>query len=199
MLKALALTGTLALVAAAPSLAAATPYTIDQAHSEVGFKVKHLMVSNVRGRFTKFDGVLDLNEKDVTKSTVNVAIDVGSVDTGNEKRDGHLKTPDFFDAAKHPTIKFESTGVTRAGKDTLKVQGNLTIRGITKPVVLVVEGPTNAVKDPWGNVKRGVSASTTISRKAFGLKWNKLTEAGGFVVGDKVTIQLEIELNEKKA
>ncbi len=199
MLRTLALTGILSLAVAAPAVATATPYVIDQVHSEVGFKVKHLMVSNVRGRFSKFEGMLDLNDKDVTKSKVNVSIDVSSVNTGNEKRDGHLKTADFFDAAKHPTIRFESTQVRRAGKDKLKVTGNLTIRGTTKSVVLVVEGPTQAVKDPWGNTKRGVSASTTISRKAFGLKWNKLTEAGGFVVGDKVTIQLEIELNEKKA
>ena len=196
MLRNIVLTGLLAAVS--PTTAFASSWVIDQAHSEVGFKVKHLMVSNVRGRFTTFEGKLDLNDKDFSKSKVSVSIDVGSIDTGNEKRDGHLKSPEFFNAAKFPTIRFESTKVTRAGKGALKVLGNLTIHGVTKPVVLKVDGPTAEVKDPWGNVKRGVSATTTISRKAFGLRWNKLTEAGGVVVGDKITIQLEVELNKAK-
>ncbi|MEL7370306.1 MAG: YceI family protein [Myxococcota bacterium] len=194
MLRYLALTAAVAL--AAPSTAFASEWVIDQAHSEVGFKVKHLMVSNVRGRFGKFEGKLSLNDKDVSKSTVEVSIDVGSIDTGNDKRDGHLKSPDFFAAGKHPRMTFKSTKVRAAGKGKLEVLGNLTIRGVTKSVVLMVEGPTDSIKDPWGNVKRGVSASTTIRRKDFGLKWNKLTEAGGVVVGDEVTIQLEIELNK---
>ena len=198
MFRRLALTGTLAIALAAPGFASASEWDIDPVHSEVGFKVKHLMVSNVRGRFTKFAGHLTLNDKDVTKSKVDVSIDIGSIDTGNEKRDGHLKSPDFFAAAKHPKMTFKSTKVSSAGAGKLKVDGTLTIRGTTKPVVLLVEGPTDAVKDPWGNVKRGVSATTTISRKAFGLKWNKLTEAGGVVVGDEVTIALEIELNRAK-
>ena len=197
MIRKLALTGSLAIGLMAPSLAHAATYVIDAAHTEVGFKVKHLLVSNVRGRFAKFDGKIELNEKDVTKSVVDVTIDVNSINTGNEKRDGHLKSPDFFDAAKHPSMTFKSTKVEDAGGGKLKVTGDLTIRGTTKKVVLDVEGPTAEVKDPWGNKKRGVSASAKISRKAFGLRWNKLTEAGGAVVGDEVTILLEVELNAK--
>lgn len=198
MIRKLALTGSLAIGLMAPSLTHAGTYVIDTAHTEVGFKVKHLLVSNVRGRFAKFDGKIEINEKDVTKSVVDVTIDVNSIDTGNAKRDGHLKSPDFFDAAKHPSMTFKSTKVEDAGGGKLKVTGDLTIRGTTKKVVLDVEGPTAEVKDPWGNQKRGLSASAKISRKAFGLRWNKLTEAGGAVVGDEVAIQLEVELNAKK-
>ena len=182
----------------APMFAHASDWAVDTVHSEVGFKVKHLMVSNVRGRFSKFDGKLDFNDKDIRKSSVEVTIDVGSIDTGNAKRDGHLKSPDFFNAGKYPAITFKSTKVARAGEGKLKVTGDLTMHGTTRSVVLDVDGPTDAVKDPWGNTKRGVSATTKISRKAFGLKWNQLTEAGGVVVGDEIEISLEIELNKQK-
>lgn len=198
MIRALTLSGILSVAIATPAVAQASTWTLDKAHSEVGFSVKHLMVSNVRGRFTKFDGKIELNEKDVTKSVVNVDIDVGSIDTGNEKRDNHLRSADFFNAAKFPTMSFKSTKVEKAGANKLKVRGNLTLHGVTKPVVLEVEGPTGEITDPWGNKKRGASASTTISRKDFGLKWNKVTEAGGVVVGDDVKITLEIELNRVK-
>ncbi len=195
MMRNLALTAIAAAALTAPANVAASEWTVDQAHSEMGFKVKHMMVSNVRGRFTSFEGKLKLDDKDIRRSSVEVVIDVGSIDTGNAKRDGHLKSPDFFDAESHPKMTFKSTKVRRAGDGKLKVTGNLTIRGTTKQVVLEVEGPTGVVVDPWGQKKRGVSATTKISRKAFGLTWNKVTEAGGVVVGDEVTITLEIELN----
>ena len=198
MLRLIAVTGTLAVALASPLAAQASTWVIDQAHSEVGFKVKHLMVSNVRGRFTKFEGTLDLDEKNTAKSKVHVEVEVASIDTGNQKRDNHLRSPDFFDVGKYPTMTFKSTRVRQTSPGTLKVDGKLTLHGVTKAVVLTVEGPTPSVKGPYGNTKRGVSATTTISRKAFGLKWNQLTEAGGVVVGDQVTINLEIELNKKK-
>jgi polyisoprenoid-binding protein YceI len=183
---------------ALPGLAAASTWTIDQDHSNVGFKVKHLMVSNVKGEFRNFNGTLEIDDKDVTKSKVSVSIETPSITTGVTKRDDHLKSPDFFDVAKFPTMTFVSQKVKKAGNNKLKVYGNLTLHGITREVVLDVEGPTKAYKDPWGNTKRGASATTKINRKDFGLTWNAAIESGGVVVGDEVTITLEVELLQKK-
>ena len=181
-----------------PGLAAASGWTIDQDHSNVGFKVKHLMVSNVKGEFRSFNGTLEIDDKDVTKSKVAVTIETPSITTGVTKRDDHLKSPDFFDVAKYPTMTFVSKKVKKAGNDKLKVYGDLTLHGVTKEVILDVEGPTKAFKDPWGNIKRGASATTKINRKDFGLTWNAAIESGGVVVGDEVTISLEVELLQKK-
>ncbi|GFE60945.1 YceI family protein [Geobacter sp. AOG2] len=183
---------------ALPGLAAASSWTIDQDHSNVGFKVRHLMVSNVKGEFRSFNGTLEIDDKDVTKSKVAVNIETPSITTGVTKRDDHLKSPDFFDVAKYPTMTFVSKKVKKAGNDKLKVYGDLTLHGVTREVVLDVEGPTKAYKDPWGNIKRGVSATTKINRKDFGLTWNAAIESGGVVVGDEVTIALEVELLQKK-
>jgi len=172
-------------------------WTIDAVHSEVGFSIRHMMVSNTKGRFTKVTGGLSLDDADVTKSTVSVDVDIASIDTGDVKRDEHLKSEDFFDAKKFPSMKFKSTKVEKAG-DKLKVTGDLTIKNVTKPVVLDVELMATEVKDPWGNTRKGSSAKTKINRKDFGLTWNKALEAGGIAVGEEVTITLDLEWIKKK-
>lgn len=185
-----------ALLAASPAFA--ETWVIDQGHSHVGFSVAHLVVTKTKGQFNEFSGEVNLDPKNITKSTVEVTIKTDSIDTNDEKRDGHLKSADFFDTAKYPTMTFKSTKVKSAGKDKLLVTGDLTLHGVTKPVTLTVEGPSKAVKDPWGNVKRAVSATGKLSRKDFGLTWNKALETGGMVVGDEITLTIEAELNQKK-
>jgi polyisoprenoid-binding protein YceI len=190
-----AITAIIAL--ALPLAASASTWTIDPDHTNVGFKVRHLMVSNVRGNFEKESGVIELNDQDITKSKVEVTIDTRSVNTNVQKRDDHLRSADFLNVAAYPTMSFVSKKVAKAGKDRLKVTGNLTLHGVTREVVLDVEGPSQESKDPWGNIRRGASASTTINRKDFGLVWNKALETGGVVVGDEVNITLEIEMIKK--
>ncbi len=181
-----------------PSFALAANWEIDASHSAASFAVKHLMVSTVRGGFSGVKGVVKVDEKDVTKSTVEATIDASTINTLDAKRDEHLKGADFLDVAKFPTLTFKSTKVEKA-KDGLKVTGDLTLHGVTKPVVLNVEGPTQAVKDPWGNTKSGATATTTLNRKDFGLTWNKALEAGGVVVGDEIKVTLDLELSKKDA
>ncbi len=185
------------VVLALPVIVSATTLTIDPDHSNVGFKVRHMMVSNVKGNFEKFTGTVDLNDKDITASKVTVSIDTASVTTNVKKRDDHLRSADFFDVAKFPTMTFVSKKVAKAGKDKLKVTGDLTLHGVTKEVVLDVEGPTLESKDPWGNIRRGVTATTKINRKDFGLLYNAVLETGGVAVGEEVTITLEIEMIKK--
>jgi len=182
------------LVIAFPLIVSAATWNIDPEHTNVGFKVKHLMVSNVKGVFEKFTGTVDLNEKDITRSKVDVSIETKSINTSVVKRDEHLRSADFFDVAKYPAMTFTSKKVAKAGKGKLKVTGDLNLHGVTKEVVLDVEGPSAESKDPWGNIRKGASASTKINRKDFGLNWNKALETGGFVVGDDVLISLEIEM-----
>jgi polyisoprenoid-binding protein YceI len=184
---------------ALPALALAASWNIDPDHSNIGFKVRHLMVSNVKGSFEKVSGTVDINDKDITKSKVEVTIDTTSINTNVQKRDEHLRSPDFFDVAKFPTMTFVSKKVAKAGKDKLKVTGDLTLHGVTKEVVLDVEGPAKESKDPWGNLRRGASATTKINRKDFGLVWNKALETGGVAVGEEVLITLEIELIKPQA
>lgn len=181
------------LLALVPALALAAPTTwnVDASHSQVGFAVKHLVISNVRGEFKTYQGKISLDDADVTRSTVEATIDVNSIDTKVADRDAHLKSADFFDVANHPSMTFKSTKVAKAGKDRLKVTGDLTLRGVTKPVVLEVT-TTPEVKGMGGETRRGFAGSTKISRKAFGLTWNKVVEAGP-AVGDEVTIALELE------
>ncbi len=183
----------LAAAAPAAALAQTSTWNLDPAHSHASFTVRHMVISNVRGDFQKFSGAVQLDEKDVSRSTVEATLQTASVDTANADRDKHLRSPDFFDAEKFPTIAFKSTRVEKAADGKLNVTGNLTMKGVTKPVVLVVEGPTAEIKDPWGNARRGLSASTTINRKDWGLTWNKMVEAGP-VVGDEVKIVIEAEL-----
>jgi polyisoprenoid-binding protein YceI len=182
-----------ALLAVAPAfaLAASSTWNIDPSHSTTGFAVKHLVISSAKGEFKKYTGSVQLDEADVTRSTVTASIDVDSIDTGVADRDAHLKSPDFFDAARYPTITFKSTKVAKAGKDKLKVTGDLTLRGVTKPVTLDVV-TTQAVKGMFGETRRGFAATTKISRKEFGLTWNKLVEAGP-AVADEVAILLDLE------
>jgi polyisoprenoid-binding protein YceI len=139
-----------------------------------------------------------IDDADVTKSKVHLDIDATSISTDNSKRDEHLRSPDFFDAAHFPKLTFDSTKVEKRGADSLAVTGNLTIKNVTKPVVLNVTGLTGEVKDPWGGTRRGATASAKISRKDFGLSWNKALETGGVVVGDDITIELEVELSKKQ-
>jgi polyisoprenoid-binding protein YceI len=188
-----------ALVIAAPSFAFAAEYVVDSGHSSASFAVKHMMVANVRGSFSKVTGTANIDEKDITKSTVEAVIDATTVNTNEPKRDEHLRSADFFDTAQFPTITFKSTQVKKAGKDKLKVSGNLTMHGVTRPVVLDVEGFTAEAKDPWGNTKRGGVATTKINRKDFGLGWNKVLETGGVAVGEEVSITIDLELNKKQA
>jgi polyisoprenoid-binding protein YceI len=177
-----------------PTLALATTWDIDPDHSNIGFKVRHLMVSNVKGNFDKHTGTVEINDKDITKSKVAITIDTNSINTNVQKRDDDLRSANFFDVAKYPTMTFVSKKMVKAGKGKLKVTGDLTIHGVTKEVVLDVEGPSAESKDPWGNIRRGASATTRINRKDFGLTWNKALETGGVVVGDEVTIMLEVEM-----
>ena len=171
-----------------------TQWQIDPAHSAAHFSVRHLMISNVRGEFTKLTGSAKINPADLAKSTVEVTIEAGSLNTREAQRDEHLRSPDFFDVANYPTLTFRSKRVEPQGAEAFKLTGDLTIRGVTKQVTFDVDGPTPSVKDPWGNTRAGVTASAKINRKDFGLVWNALTEAGGVVVGDEVKITIDAEL-----
>lgn len=182
---------------ALPALAAAETWSIDADHSSVGFTVRHMMVSNVKGSFGTFSGTVEVDEKDIARSKVSVTIDAASINTGVAKRDEHLRSADFFDTARYPTMTYVSKKVEKSGKDRLKVYGDLTLRGVTRPVVLDVEGPTAAYRDPWGKTRRGASATAAINRRDFGLTWNKVIEAGGVLVGDEVKIILEMEFIRK--
>ena len=175
-----------------------TQWDFDLTHSSINFHIRHLMVSKVHGRFTKWNGTLELDEQDLTKSRVSVEIDPASIDTQEPKRDTHLRSADFFEVEKFPAMTFKSTKITREGDDRFKVTGDLTIRGVTHPVTLDVEGGAQ-VKDPWGGTRTGFSARTSISRKEFGLTWNVALEAGGFMLADKLDITLEIEAVKKAA
>jgi polyisoprenoid-binding protein YceI len=167
-------------------------WKVDKAHSGAEFKVKHMMISNVKGHFSGIDGVLALNEDDVTKSHVEATIDASSITTREAQRDTHLKSADFFDVEKFPTLAFTSTEVKGSNGDLI-VSGDLTIHGITRNVVFTVEGPTTPAKDPWGNIRIGLTATTKINRKDFGLTWNAVLETGGILVADDVTITLDVQ------
>lgn len=184
---------------ALPVFASASTWKIDPEHSNIGFKVRHLMVSYVKGSFDKHSGVIEIDDRDLTKSKVDVSIDTRSINTNVQKRDEHLRSPDFFDVAKYPVMTFVSKKVVKAGKERLKVTGNLTLHGVTREVVLDVEGPSKESKDPWGSIRSGATASTKINRKDFGLTWNAALETGGVVVGDEVIINLEVEMVKDKA
>jgi polyisoprenoid-binding protein YceI len=170
-----------------------TTWNIDPAHSVAEFKVKHMMIANVKGQFSKVSGVLIRDESDPANDRVEATIEAASIVTHNEQRDGHLKSADFFHVEKFPTLHFKSTGIIVVGDGELSAEGDLTIRGVTRKVRFAVEGPTPPAKDPWGNTRIGVSASTKINRKDFGLTWNAALETGGILVGDDVTITLDAQ------
>jgi polyisoprenoid-binding protein YceI len=167
-------------------------YNIDPSHSTASFSIKHMMIAKVHGGFEKLSGKLVYDAANPSKSSVEVSIDAASVNTREPQRDAHLKSADFFDVEKYPTISFKSTRVEGSAGD-LRVIGDLTIHGVTQSVTLEVEGPSTEMKDPWGNIKIGASATTKIKRKDFGLTWNAALEAGGLLVGDDVNITLEVQ------
>jgi polyisoprenoid-binding protein YceI len=182
----------------APS-AEARRYDIDAAHSSATFKVRHLMVSNVRGELGKISGHVVIDESDLTRSTVEASIDAATINTRDEKRDEHLRSPDFLDVKTFPTITFKSKRVQIGKGGGLFVSGDLTLHGVTREVTLDVEPLSADINDPWGNVKRGVSARTRINRKDFGVVFNMVLEGGGVLVGEEITIDLEVELGRKAA
>jgi len=182
-----------------PGLLHAAPWEFDPDHTGVHFKVRHLMVSSVRGEFEKATGKIVYDEADVTKSTADITIDAASINTRVAKRDEPLRSPDFLDVAKYPTIAFKSRRVEKTGNGTMRMTGDLTLHGVTKEVILTVEGPTPAIKDPMGNNRVGGQATTKIHRKEFGLLWNKALETGGVVVGDEVEITIDVEIYKKPA
>lgn len=184
----------MAAMAALPAVAAPTSWRIDPKHSSAQFSVKHLMISTVRGEFHGLDGVIFFDDNDISKSKVEVTIDANSVDTREPDRDKHLKSADFFDTTKYPTITFKSSKVEQVSADKLKVTGDLTMHGVTKTVVLDVQRPTAAIKDPWGMQRSAVSASTKINRQDFGVKWNQTLDNGGVTVSDEVQITLDVEM-----
>ena len=175
----------------------AATYSIDPAHTTAGFGVKHLMVSTAHGQFNKVAGTVKIDDADLTRSSIDVTIEAASIDTRDAKRDEHLKSADFFDVAKYPTITFKSTKIEKADGGKLLATGNLTMHGVTRPVTLTVDALAPAAKAPWGVNVRGATATGTISRKDFGLVWNKALETGGVAVGDEVKLTIDAELVEQ--
>lgn len=169
-------------------------YKIDPAHSSAQFTVRHMMVTNVRGSFSGVEGTVVYDPANPADSQVDVVINATTVNTCEPPRDAHLKSADFLDVEKYPTITFKSKRVTSKGEGELHVVGDLTIHGVTKEVALEVEGPTGEAKDPWGNIRIGASGTTKIKRSEFGLTWNAVLEAGGFLVGDELKIALDVSL-----
>ncbi len=176
-----------------PKPAAIAAWNLDPVHSVAEFKVKHMMISNVKGQFTGLSGVLNLDAENLADSRVEASIDAASINTRDAQRDAHLKSADFFDVEKYPTLSFKSTRVSRASAGELTVAGELTIHGVTRETVFAVDGPTAPAKDPWGNTRIGVSATTKINRRDFGLTWNAALETGGLLVSDEVTITLDLQ------
>ena len=170
-----------------------TTWNIDPAHATAEFKVKHMMIANVKGHFSKVTGVLHHAEGDPTKSSVEALIEAASIETREPQRDAHLKSADFLHVEKFPSLSFKSSDIKVVSEGELKVDGDLTIRGVTRKVTFAVEGPTPPMKDPWGNTRIATSATTKINRKDFGLTWNAALETGGILVGDEVTITLDVE------
>jgi polyisoprenoid-binding protein YceI len=171
-----------------------TTYQIDPAHSGAQFSVRHMMVTNVHGGFKKIQGTVVYDPENPVNSTVNAEIDTASITTNEDQRDAHLRSADFLDVEKFPTITFRSTRVEASGEGEVKLEGDLTIHGVTRPVVLDVEGLAPEGKDPWGNTRSGATARTKIKRSDFGLTWNAALETGGFLVGDDVKIELDLAL-----
>jgi polyisoprenoid-binding protein YceI len=178
---------------AIPQTATTTTWNIDPAHAVAEFKVKHMMISNVKGHFAKVSGFLILNESDLASSRIEASIDAASIETRDPQRDAHLRSADFLDVGKFPTLSFKSERIRVLRDGELSAEGDLMIHGVTRKVVFTAEGPTPPTKDPWGNTRVAVSATTSINRKDFGLTWNATLETGGILVGDEVTITLDIE------
>jgi len=199
-LKAVRTTATLAatVLLSLPAAAAPSQWAVDSHHSSAQFAVKHLMISTVRGQFHGITGTIIWDDKDISKSTVDVSIDTTTVDTQEPNRDKDLKSENFFDVGKYPTMTFKSKKIEQAGAGKLKVTGDLTMHGVTKEVTLDVEGPTAPIKDPWGDTRVALNATATVNRQDFGVKWNAKMDGGGVVVGDNVNITIDAELVKKQ-
>jgi polyisoprenoid-binding protein YceI len=195
----IAVTAGFAALLSLPASAATSTWQIDPQHTAAQFSVKHLAISTVRGGFSKVTGTVIFDDKDVSKSTVDVTIDVSTVDTREPNRDKDLKSDHFFDVEHYPTMTFKSKKVEQASPGKLRVIGDLTIHGVTKEVTLDVDGPTAPVKDPWGNQRVAVNATTKINRQDYGVKWNATMDNGGVVVGDDVSINIDAEMIQKNA
>jgi polyisoprenoid-binding protein YceI len=176
-----------------------TVYEIDPAHSSAQFTIRHLMISNVRGDFKSVKGTVVFDPENLANTSIQAEIDVNSLNTRDENRDAHVKSAEFFHVEKYPSISFKSSKVESAADGELKVTGGLTILGVTKEVVLKIEGPSDEAKDPWGNLRIGASGSTKIKRSDFGLTWNAALETGGVMLGDDVKIELDLELIKEKS
>lgn len=197
MIKTRAAVALAVVLATAAPMAGAATYELDAAHSSIEFKVRHLVVSNVRGSFGSFTiEQMEFDGEDPANWKVSAAIDAASIDTANKDRDDHLRSADFLDVANHPLIEFASTGFEAADDGAYHMRGDLTLHGVTKPVVLELEH-NGTIEDPWGGVRSGFTATGEIDRRDFGLTWNKALEAGGVVVGNEVKITLEIEAIRK--
>ena len=181
------------MATATSSPASTITWKLDPAHSSAEFKVKHMMISNVKGTFSGLTGTLTEHTSDSSLSSIEASIPVATVSTGDPQRDAHLKSADFFDAEKYPEMTFKSTRVQKKGDEEYSVTGDLTMHGVTKSVTFAVEGPSAPGKDPWGNTRIGLSATTKINRKDFGLIWNATLETGGFLVGEEVQITVEAQ------
>ena len=176
-----------------PQASPITQWRIDPSHSSVGFAVKHMMISTVRGHFSAVDGTVHADSTDWTRSTVELSIQSASIDTREDKRDAHLRSPDFFDAEAYPAITFKSTRIERVASDQYRLIGDLTIRGVTKPITLAVTDEGQG-KDPWGGARAGFSVSGTLDRRAFGLNWNQALELGGWLVGNDIKLEIDVQL-----
>jgi len=188
----------LVIVIAAPLAASADTWQIDPVHTTVGFTVRHMTISTVRGQFNKVAGTITANGNDPATAVIEATIDTASIDTHSPDRDSDLKSANFLDVAKYPTMTFKSKKIEAAGPGKYNVVGDLTLHGVTKEVTLAVEATGAPIKDPWGNMRAGATATTTINRKDFGLTWNKMIEAGGAVVGDAVAVEIDVEAVKKK-
>jgi len=176
-----------------PLIAGAATYQLDTDHSSIQFKIRHLTVSNVTGTFNKLKGAASVEGEDLATLKAEMTIDAASVDTGHQKRDEHIRTADFLDVAKYPTITFVSKKVVKADPGKLRITGDLTLHGVTREITVDLEGPTPEVKDPWGNFRRGATGTAKIDRRDFGITWNKALDTGGLVVGNEIGIQVDIE------
>ncbi|HEY3294842.1 MAG TPA: YceI family protein [bacterium] len=172
-------------------------WTVDSSHSEIGFTAKHMLITTVRGRFTRYDATIDFNPKSPETTKVEAHIEAASIDTREPKRDEHLRSADFFDAEQYPQITFRSKNLQRLADDRWKLTGDLTIRGISKEITLDMEGFTEEIKDPWGNFRVGGTATASLNRFDYGLKWNAAIETGGLIVGEKIQIKLDLSLVRK--
>jgi polyisoprenoid-binding protein YceI len=188
-----------AMTAAQASAGEKETWNIDPVHSNISFSARHMMISDVKGEFDKFSGSISANPDDPSTVEIQAAIDTASINTRSDMRDKDLKGPNFLDVAKYPTMTFRSTKIEPDGQGKWKVTGDLTLHGVTKPVVLEVMGPSTNIKDPYGNTRRGASATTTINRQDFGIAFNKTLDAGGMVVGNDVAVTIDVEAIKKVA